>query len=314
MADTKGPQILKRITVPKFLVPAKVLRALEVSLANAHIAFSATEWLSIFVFIGTALFIVASLLFSPLAGVGLFIGIIALMFMYPQSQAGKRRAQVEEVLPDALHHMSVAVKTGLVLESVIKEVSEAGYGVLSEEFAQVVVEMNRGRSLRDALLGFSTRVGSRDVKRTMRLLLEGVEFGGPISEVLDEVSEDMRATRAVMRERKTLTSQQISFLALASLFAGPFVMGVVAAIPTIMETMIGSGAEAAMFPLDEIAKVVTALTFYVVGQAMSAGIMMGVIMFGDFKKGFKFMVPMGLIAFIVYSATKMIMPSAMAIF
>jgi flagellar protein FlaJ len=313
MAERRLSQVLKRIKMPRFLVPVRVLKGLEIMLANANIAFSASEWIGIFAVVGIVLFVVTTLLVSPFAGISVFIGSQAIMFIYPRVQADKRRASIEETLPDALHHMSVAIRTGLVLESVIKEISEAEYGPLSDEFAQIVVEMRRGRSLKDALNGFSKRVGSKEVQRAMRLLLEGVEFGGPISDVLDEVSEDMRAVRMVQRERKTMTSQQISFLAMASLMAGPFVMGVVASIPQIMTEM-AVGIGGAMFPLEEINKVVTALSFYVVGQAMSGGIMMAVVMYGNFKKGFKFMIPMGIVAYVVYVGVRTVMPKAVTLF
>ncbi len=314
MAERRAPQILKWIRVPRFLVPARLMKELEILLANANIAFSAAEWLGIFVFIGFVFFVVATLMLSaPFAGLGLFLAVQVAMFIIPRMQADKRRGSIEETLPDALHHMSVAIRTGLVLESVIKEISEAEYGPLSEEFSQIIVEMRRGRSLKDALSGFSKRVGSKEVQRAMRLLLEGVEFGGPISDVLDEVSEDMRAVRMIQRERKTMTSQQISFLAMASLMAGPFVMGVVAALPTIMSSMAGElgGAD---FPLEEINKVVRALSFYVVGQAMSGGIMMAVVMYGNFKKGFKFMIPMGTVAYLVFYGVKLVMPKILTLF
>jgi flagellar protein FlaJ len=239
------------------------------------------------------------------------------MVMIPRMRADKRRGQVEDALPDALHHMSVAIKTGLVLESVIAEISEADYGPLSEEYAQVVLEIKRGRTLRDAFLNFAVRSGSKDIVRAINLLVEGMESGGPISDVLEEVSEDMRSVKEVKAERKTFTSQQISFLAMASLMAGPFVMGVVGALPQIMESAMaqaGGGAAAGAVDMSEIYQVVTALSFYVIAQAVSSAIMMGVIMFGEFKRGFKYMIPMAIVAYTVYSAVKYIMPSAVAIF
>jgi flagellar protein FlaJ len=314
MAENRIAQLIRKIKIPQFLVPTRVMRQMEFLLASANITFSAVEWMGIFSALGFLLFLVGTLIFSPLVGVGFFGASMLLMFILPRLQADKRRGQIEASLPDALHHMSVAIRTGLVLESVIQEVAEAEYGALSEEFSRVVMEMRRGRPLKDALLAFSKRTNSKEIERAMRLLLEGVESGGPISEVLDEVSEDMRAVRMVQRERKTSTSQQISFLAMASLMAGPFVMGVVASLPEIMVgATAGMGAEAGM-PLEEINIVITALSFYVVAQACSAAIMMGVVMYGDFKKGFKFTIPMGIAAYIVFSLIKIMMPGMVGAF
>ena len=136
----KGPSrlqlIIRNIRVPKKLVPKKVLRQMEINLFNANISFSATEWIGIFTFAGAFLALVLSVVFSALVGAGAFIFAMALMAMIPKMQADKRRAQVEESLPDALHHMAVSIRTGLVLESVIQEIAESEYGALSEEFSQ----------------------------------------------------------------------------------------------------------------------------------------------------------------------------------
>jgi flagellar protein FlaJ len=317
MAENKLSSILSRIKLPRFLVPDKVLQQMEVNLVRANISFSALEWMGIFFVASILFFVIGTLLFSIVVGLGLFCVPPVLMVVLPKMQADKRRGQIEEALPDALHHMAVAIRTGLVLESVIQDVAQAEYGALSEEFSRIVVEMRRGRPLKEALLMFAKRTGSKEIERAMRLLLEGVESGGPISEVLEEVSEDIRAVRAIQRERKTATQQQISFLAMASLMAGPFVMGVVASLPSIMaQTTAGIGATAAAFEElnREINVVVTALTFYVVAQACSAALMMGVVMYGDMKKGFKFMLPMGIAAFFVFKLIQFIMPGMVAAF
>ncbi len=306
--------ILGKLRMPQFLVPKRFLISMEIMLANANISFSAREWMGIFSALGIVLFVLISLIVNVVAGIGAFLITEALMFLIPRMQAEKRRAEIEEVLPDALHHMAVSIRTGMVLEAVIQEIAEAEYGALSDEFSQITLEMRRGRPLRDALLAFSTRTGSKQIERAMRLLLEGIESGGPISDVLEEVSEDIRAVRMIQRERKSLTSQQVSFLAMASLMAGPFVMGVVGALPTIMtQAMAGTGG-AEQFPMEEINSIMTALSFYVVAQAISGGIMMGVVMYGDFKKGFKFALPMGIVAYIVFVGVKSLMPGMLAAF
>lgn len=314
MAKRGLGSVMKKIKIPKKLMPEKFMKQTDMALVRGHLSFSAQEWVGMFVAIGLVLLLLVSLLLSPLYGIGVFVITLVLMAMVPRMKADSRRAQIEDALPDALHHMSVAIRTGLVLESVLQEISEADYGALSDEYAQVILEIKRGRPLRDAFLNFSARADSKEIKRAVYLLLEGMESGGPISDVLEEVSEDLRAVKEVKRERKTSTSQQISFLAMASLMAGPFVMGVVASLPQIMEmTMAGSGG-ADMVSMEEFYQVVDALTFYVMAQAAGCGIMMGVIMFGEFKRGFRYMMPMAIAAYIIYSVVRHVMPSMVSSF
>lgn len=306
--------LLKKFRVPSFLVPKRLLPKIELLLTSANITFSASEWLGIFLTLGIFVFIIGSLLISLPVGIALFLGLQLLMYVIPKVQADKRRSKIEEALPDALHQMAVAIRSGLVLESVIHEIAEAEYGALSEEFARVIVEIRKGRSLKEALLGFAKRSGSAEIKRAITLLLEGIEAGGSVPEVLDEVADDLRAVRAVQRERKALTGQQISFLAMASLMAAPFVMGVVASLPTIMAA--GGGGEQIVSKemMHDINMVITGLTIYVVGQACSAAMMMSVVMYGNPKKGLKFMIPMGLAAYLVFTLVKKMMPGMIAAF
>lgn len=299
-------KILKKVKIPVFLVPKRLLNRTEAMLIEARVNFLAREWIGIFVFFGFVLFLIGTVVIGFVAGVIAYFICLVMIFAVPSILIGRRRNQVKEALPDALHHMSVSMRAGLIIEGVIKEVAEAEYGALSEEFSQIMLEMRRGRPLKEALLAFSKRGGSKEVERAVRLLVEGIEFGGPLSDVLDEVADDMRAVRTVQRERKSLTSQQISFLAMASLIAGPFVMGVVAALPDVMiSTAAGYDIQ---FPIEEIRGVIKALSFYVAAQAASAAMMIGVVMYGDVRKGFKFVLPMSLTAYIVFTIVKHIMP------
>lgn len=297
-----------KITIPKRLVPKKVVRSLDLKLIDADMAFSGMEWLTIWVIVGALLFLITTVIFSIFIGLAVIIAAIALMVVLPTMKADKRRGAIEEMVPDALHHMAVAVRTGLVLESVIQEISEADYGPLSAEFARVTVEIRRGRPLKDALMAFAYRTNSTNIQRSMTMILEGMESGGPIADILDEISDDMRAVRTIQRERKSSTSQQTSFLGMASLIAGPFVMGTVAALPVIMVKVAGEGQFDPKIMAD-MAGVVTALSFYVFAQAFAGGLMIGVVMYGDMKKGIKYSIPMGIAGYVIFIIVKFIMPS-----
>lgn len=294
-----------RFVLPPRAVPKKMLLDMEIELANAAMPFSAIEWFSIWVYAAVLLFSLLSIIINIFIGLAGIIVAAAVLFGIPKMRTGRRRSEIEDGMADALHHMAVSVRTGLVLESVIQEIANADYGALSEEFSRVILEIRKGRPLKDALLAFGRRTGSKTLQRVMSLVIEGIEAGGPIADVLDEVSDNMRAIKMIQRERKTSTSQQISFLAMASLIAGPFVMGVVGALPEVMAAVAGEMSD---LPLGELVGVRTALTFYVFAQAAAAGLMMGVVMYGDIKKGLKFSVPLGLAATLIFFIVQRIMP------
>jgi len=300
-----------RFTLPQNAIPKKMLIEMEVELANSAMPFSAIEWFSIWVYVGILLFALLTVVVNVFIGLASIIVIAVILFGIPKMRTGKRRSDIENVMADALHHMAVSVRTGLVLESVIQEIANADYGALSEEFSRVILEIRKGRPLKDALQAFGRRTGSKTLQRVMSLVIEGIEAGGPIADVLDEVSDNMRAIKMIQRERKTSTSQQTSFLAMASLIAGPFVMGVVGALPEVMSAVAGGMSD---IPLGELAAVRTALTFYVFAQAAAAGLMIGVVMYGDIKKGFKFTIPLGVAALLVFFIVEKIVPKLVQTF
>lgn len=303
-------RLVRRIRVPRQVVPRRFQNRMELLLVKSYINFSAREWIGVFVALAILLLIAGTLVFDIYIGMTAFAGSLIIMYLYPAMRSNRKMKEVEEHLPDALNHMSVSIKTGLVLDAVIQEVAEAEYGTLSDEFSRVVIEMRRGRTVKEALQAFARRTGSEQIDRAISLLIEGLEAGGNISEVLEEVAEDMRAVRVIQRERKSLTMQQISFLTIASLLAGPFVMGITAALPTIMQGGVGAATgQAAEYPFDDLFRVTQALSFYVVGQAVAAALMMGVVMYGDIRRGAKFAPLMALAAFAVFYIIKNFMPA-----
>jgi flagellar protein FlaJ len=302
----------RSVGVPEALVPKRVLDRLDRSLTMARIMFTPKEWIGIFSVLGLVLFALGLVLHSLTAAVALYLATQTAMVLIPKVMADKRKRAVVAVLPDVLHHMSVSMRTGLVLEAVIQEIAEADYGPLSEEFQQVIFELRKGMPTREALLSFAMRMESKDVERAVRLILEGVESGGPIADVLDEVSEDLRAVRLIHRERRSMTAQQVSFLALASLVAAPFVIGVVAILPQIMTSAAGEVEEAGL-PIEELNAIVRLLSYYVVGQAISTSVMIGVVMYGDVRKGLKFALPMAAAAYGVFTLVKAFLPKFVGI-
>ncbi len=295
--------LLSKIKIPEKLIPKKVRINLEYLLINANMPFSAQEWVAISTVVGLIAFLVIGLLGGIIYGIFAFFGVIALMMFYPKLQAEKRKAQIEEFLPDVLHHMAVGIRSGLVLESVIKNIVESNYGAISEEFAKILVEVRKGRSLRDALLSFAKRTRSPIVTRAITLMIEGLESGAPISDVLDDISEDVRAVRQLMRERRSLTAQQVSFLVMMSVLAGPTVMGIVAGLPNIFAGL--GGAEAVPQEINEIIK---ALNFYVVAQAFATSLMIGVVMYGDIRRGLRFAPPLCIGAYGVFLGVQKVLP------
>lgn len=135
-------------------------------------------------------------LFSIIGGTLAFLFSVFFIRTYPKRKLNSRVAEVNRVLPYALRHMSTQLSSGIGLPETITSVSRSDYGVLSEEFARVVLDMNKGVSFEDALARMDDRVPSEPLRKTTRHIRRALRTGGDLAKVLnvlaDEAAFEMR--------------------------------------------------------------------------------------------------------------------------
>lgn len=125
-----------------------------------------------------------------------FLFTVFFISTYPKRKLNSRVAEVNRVLPYALRHMSTQLSSGIGLPETITSVSRAGYGVLSEEFSRVILDVNKGASFEEALARLDDRVPSEPLRKTTRQIRRALRTGGDLAKVLnvlaDEAAFEMR--------------------------------------------------------------------------------------------------------------------------
>ena len=82
------------------------------------------------------------------------------------------------------------------------------------------------------------------------------------------------------------------FLILASLFAAPFALGMVGIYSSFMIELGKSTSLCEVAPL--------AAEIYLIIHSICSGFLIALIMYGDWKKGFKFSIPITVVAFMIF--------------
>ena len=245
--------------------------------------------LSIFLFMLFSLIFSINMVFSIVVAISIpTVTFVLILFM----KIERRASEIENSIPDFLRQLSSMLKVGLSLENALIDMSNHGKGPLYDELRRVVVEIRMGKSLDESFNNMAMRLNSKDLERSFKIILNARKSGGSLSDVILDVSDDLRAMLILKRERKASVMMSIMFLIIASTFAAPFALGMIGVYSSFMIELGKGGAICEVAPL--------AAEIYLIIHSISAGLLIALIMYGDLKKGLRYSIPITCCAFSVF--------------
>jgi len=181
----------------------RFVRNLDLSLYAAGMPFTGLQYavfalvfsslvavVSFLVFITYA--IVSGNLLAPIFAFVIFLIMLGVILAYPNMKAKSRAKAAEKQLPYALRHLAVLLRSGAGFYQALKMVAAGDYGVLSEEFKRTVMEIEEGKSTKEALSNLAIRMrGSKGIRRAVAQLLRALRIGGKISNVISDIARDV---------------------------------------------------------------------------------------------------------------------------
>ena len=134
----------------------------------------------------------------------------ALGFVGPMAwlryRVGQRRAAFEQGLPEALDRVTGALRAGYGLEYGFDLVAREGMPPCSEEFGQILQELNLGGDLEEALARLIMRISSEDARLLATALAVQRRTGGNLVEVLGQMSQMLRERERLRRDVRVMTT------------------------------------------------------------------------------------------------------------
>jgi len=259
------------------------------------IASQALAIVVLIIFILIMLFSLLSIIFN----LDLFLAVIfaiaippGFLIGYISIQVEKRRESIEKIAPDFLRQLASMLRVGLSFENSMDDLSKYGSGPLYDEIRRAVIEIRMGRDFDETILAMSSRLNSDNLDKTFKIILEGRKSGGGLADIIDDVAEDLRVVLSLKRERKASVMMAILFLVISASFAAPFALGMIGIYSSFM-TSLGKGSEL-------IETAILAAGSYIIIHSVLAGLLIGLIMYGDYKKGIKFSIPLTIVAYSVF--------------
>ncbi len=214
------------------------------------------------------------------------------LFTYVIVQQEKRAQEIERTAPDFLRQLSSMLQVGLSFENAMEDMSQYGEGPMYDEMRRTIIEIRMGRNFDEAWRAMSRRLKSRELERVFGIILDGRRSGSSISNVLSDVSDDLRELIALKRERKSAVMMSVMFLLISAVIATPFAIGMVSVYSGFMQ---GYGMESEIILAAPIAG-----ELYLVIHSILVAFIISIIMYGELKKGIKFSLPLAIASFSIF--------------
>ncbi len=277
-------------------IPENYLSKLQEFLLSGAIFTDASKVLAILIiFILVAeivLALILTLLNLPVSVLILPLFVIPGLFTYVIVQQEKRAQEIEKTAPDFLRQLSSMLQVGLSFENAMEDMAQYGEGPLYDEMRRTIIEIRMGRNFDDAWRAMSKRLKSKELERIFSIILDGRKSGSSISNVLSDVSDDLRDLMALKRERKSTVMMSVMFLLISAVIATPFAVGMVGVYSGFMQSY---GLESEIIVTAPIAGEI-----YLIIHSVLVGFIIAIIMYGDLKKGFKFSLPLAMASFAIF--------------
>ena len=270
------------------IIPEKYLSRLQEFLLSGAIFTDASKVLAIlliFILVSEIAFTLIVLMFSlPVSVLILPIFVIPGLFTYVIVQQEKRAQEIEKTAPDFLRQLSSMLQVGLSFENAMDDMSQYGEGPLYDEMRRAIVEIRMGRNFDDAWQAMAKRLKSKELERIFDIILDGRKSGSSVAGVLFEVSDDLRDLLALKRERKSTVMMSVMFLFISAIVATPFAIGMVGVYSGFMQNY---GMESEIVLTAPVAGEI-----YLIIHSILVAFIISLIMYGEFKKGIKFSLPL----------------------
>lgn len=265
-------------------IPEVYLSKLQEFLLSGSIFTLASKFLTYLFFV--MLFSEIIILILGLLNLVLFIpiGILVILFVYVSIKKEKRASEIEKSAPDFLRQLSAMLQVGLSFENAMDDMSKYGQGPLYDEMRRTIVEIKMGRSFDDAWIAMAKRLNSKELERIFIIILDGRKSGSSLANVILDISVDLRSILALKRERKSSVMMSIMFLIISAVIASPFSLGMVSIYGSFMENF---GQTSQIISIAPIAG-----GGYLIIHSILVSMIISVIMYGNFKSGIKFAVPL----------------------
>lgn len=136
----------------------------------------------------------------------------------------QRTKEIEDALPDFLQITSSNISAGMPIDRALWFAVRPKFGALAKEMETIAKSVIAGEDLQTGLRDLSKKYDSQVLKETMSLIIEGINSGGELGDLLNKISENISENKILKKEISANVATYAIFIGAASVFAAPLLL------------------------------------------------------------------------------------------
>jgi tight adherence protein B len=194
-----------------------------------------------------------SLVLKALCG-GIAAAFLPLLLV--KKRRGKRLADLEAQLPDALDFLARSMRAGHAFTISLEMVGEEIHDPLGQEFRSLFNEQNLGASLDRSLANFAVRVPLPDVRFFSSAVLLQRQTGGNLSEILNRLSHIIRERFRLKGQVKAVSAHGRMTATILTLLPLGTLGGLIATSPGYLDPLLNDATGRKLIAIGVMAQIV----------------------------------------------------------
>jgi Flp pilus assembly protein TadB len=167
--------------------------------------------------------------------VGTYLLIALSVFVYLDLKMYQNVRQIEESLPDFLQLASANISAGMTVDRALWYAVRLKFGVLATEMEDVAKATIAGEDLEKALIRMGKKYDSRILKETVNLIVEGIQSGGEMAQLLSKLSANIKETQLMHKEISASVTTYAIFIGAATILAAPILFALSTQLLSIIQ-------------------------------------------------------------------------------
>ncbi|MFT4311745.1 MAG: type II secretion system F family protein [Candidatus Woesearchaeota archaeon] len=157
-------------------------------------------------------------------------------FVYIDLLITRRREVIEKHFPEFLHVVAANIRAGMTVDQALWRSARSQFGILSKEIEQVAKKSMIGHDLTQALTDLGKKYDSKILKRSMSLIIEGMNAGSEIGDLLENIALNLEDIELRKQSMVANVTAYIIFIGFAVIIAAPTLFAIAGQLLTIIQS------------------------------------------------------------------------------